>query len=142
MAYHRKWPFHLVLLACLVAIFILWNITRLATSIAWRDTLATYAPHPGPVYIGITGAIWVLSGFFLLWCMLRGKKWTHLALIVSTCVYTLWFWFDRLFIQTELRANWLFALIANILILAFIGAVILDRRSRIFLEREAYERES
>lgn len=142
MADRRKWPFRVTLLACLIAIFALWNLVRLVTSIAWHDTLQTYAPHPGPFYIGITGAIWMLVGVFLLWCLWRGKRWTRRIFVISTGVYTAWFWLDRLLIQAEIRSNWLFSLIANILLLAFIGAVILDHHNLIYLEREAYERES
>ncbi len=137
-----KWPFRLMLLAWLIVFFTLWNLARLITSIDWHDTLATYAPFPGPVYIGFTGAIWSGMGIFLLWCLRRGKRWTRLALLIGSGIFTAWFWADRLLLQSELRSNWLFTLIANLLILAFIAAVIFDRRIRIHLEREAYERKS
>ncbi len=141
MSTHRKWPFRLQLLAGLIAYFSLWNLVRLITSLDWFGALETYVPRPGPVYIGITGALWMLVGLFLLWCMWRGRRRTWVIILIASGLYAAWFWLDRLIVQPETRANWPFTLAITLLLLAFIAAVLLDRRNQSILEREAYERE-
>ncbi len=142
MAGRPYWPLRLKLLAWLIVLFTLWNIVRAITGIAWFGTLAQYATPPGPIYIVATGVVWVLAGLFLIWCMLRGKAWTRIAILTGSGLYALWFWVDRLIVQPGVRANWAFTLVVTILFLAFMAAVVLDPRIQSILEREAYERES
>ena len=137
MQIHPKLPLRITLLLWLVLIITAWNIVRLATSIAWHDTLETYAPWPGPFYIGLTGAIWALTGTVLFWGFARGTGWSRIAFLVTSFVYVVWFWMDRLFIQPQLRANWPFDLLITIILLGFTTAVILDQRNHIyFLKRD------
>ncbi len=54
------------LLLCLVFYITGWQAIRFSTSIAWSDTLKTYEPYPGPIYIGITGSVLGFNGFILI----------------------------------------------------------------------------
>ena len=130
------------MLLWLVLCFTAWNVARATTSVIWHDTLEAYAPKPGPIYIGVTGAIWTLTGLFLLWSFWRGVRGTRRALLIASGLYAAWAWIDRIFIQTQMRANWPFALLITIILLAFVAAVVLDPHNDIYFEREAYERES
>jgi hypothetical protein len=137
MQIHPKLPLRITLLLWLVLIIMAWNIVRLVTSIAWRDTLETYVPWPGPFYIGITGAIWALTGLVLLWGFIRGAVWSRIAILGTSFIYVVWFWMDRLFIQPQVRTNWPFDLLITIILLGFTTAVVLDRRNHIyFLKRD------
>ncbi len=133
----RIWLF-LILLVCITG----WEAVRFATSIAWHVTLETYEPYPGPIYIGISGAFWTLTGLFLLWSLWRGKRWTRMAFLIATGAYTAWVWADRLLLQPQLRANWPFDLVITIVFLLLITYLVLDPRNKIYFERETYERES
>jgi hypothetical protein len=125
------------MLLWLVLIITAWNIVRLITSFAWRDTLETFAPRPGPLYIGVTGAIWTLSGLFLIWGFIRGARWTRLALWAAGVVYSGWVWTDKLLVQTQLRANWPFDLVATILLLGYTSVIVLDPHNQIyFMKRD------
>src|ERR1700690_1126640 len=126
MQIHSKLPLRITLLLWLVLIITSWNMVRLATSIGWHVTLETYAPWPGPFYIGLTGAIWSLIGMVLFWGFLISASWTRLALLIGGYLYSIWFWVDRLFVQSQVRANWLFDLLATIILLGFATAVVLD----------------
>ena len=119
-----------------------WQAVRFATSLAWHVTLETYEPYPGPIYIGISGAFWTLTGLFLLWSMGRGKRWTRKAFLIAAGLFTAWVWADRLLLQPQLRANWPFDLVITILCVLFVTFLVLDPRNRIYFERENYERES
>jgi hypothetical protein len=109
-------PFRVTLLTWMVLSLTAWNFFRVWTAFAWRETLSEFAPKPGPLYIGLTGAIWVTLGLFIFWAVARRKSWTPRLLIGSAAVYTLWYWADRLFLQTG-RDNWPFTLIVNLLLL-------------------------
>ncbi|HEY9151906.1 MAG TPA: hypothetical protein VIN60_03400 [Anaerolineales bacterium] len=95
-----------------------------------------------PLYIDITGAFWTLTGLFLLWSLWRGQRWTRMAFIIAASLYAAWVWVDRLFVQTQMRANWPFDLLLTIVLFVFTIAVVLDPRYKIYFERETYERES
>jgi len=138
----HKLPFRIILLLGFVFCETGWQAIRFVTSIIWSVTLQTYEPYPGPIYIGITGTFWTFTGLFLLWSMWRGKRWTRVAFIVASSLYAAWVWADRLFVQTQMRANWPFDLVLTIAWLVFTIIVVLDPRNKIYFERETYERES
>ncbi|MBI5296654.1 MAG: hypothetical protein HY869_14345 [Chloroflexi bacterium] len=123
-------PFRVTLLTWTVLSLTVWNIFRLWTAIAWREVVGEFAPQPGPLYIGLTGALWALLGFLLLWGLAGRKSWIPRLLIGCAAAYTLWYWADRLFLQTE-RANWPFTLIVNLLLLVLTYFTI---RTKIFAE--------
>ena len=139
---HRKLPIRILLLLGLVFGTTCWQAIRFITSIAWRVTLETYEPYPGPIYIGITGTFWALTGLFLLWSIWRGRRWTRMAFVLASSLYAAWVWADRLFVQNQMRANWPFDLVLTIVLLVFTIIVVLDPRNKIYFERETYERES
>ena len=128
------------MLLWLVLIITALNAVRLATAIAWRSILAAYAPSPGALYVAVTGAVWTLAGLFLLWSFWRGGRWTRPAFLIIGVCYAGWAWADRLFVQAEPPINWLFALLATILLLGYMAAVVLDPRNQPYFRKETYER--
>jgi hypothetical protein len=110
-------------------------MTRLATSLGWRVTLETYAPRPGPFYIGLTGAIWTFIGLFLLWSFIRRASWSRISFLIAGFIYGSWIWLDKLFIQPQLRLNWPFDLLVTLILLGFTIAVVLDPQNKIFFQK-------
>jgi hypothetical protein len=132
-----KLPRRITLLLWLVLIITTWNLIRLITGIAWRDTLEAYAAKPGPFYIGFTGALWSGIGIFLFWSFIRGSNWTRISILVTGFIYATWIWADRLFVQSQLHANWPFDLLVTLILLSFMTAVVLDPSNQIyFLKRD------
>lgn len=138
----KKLPVSLNILILLILLSTVWQAVRFATAIAWRDTLGTYAPNPGPVYIAASGALWTGVGLFVLWSFWRGFRWTRAAILIASAGYGAWSWADRLLVQSQNEANWPFDLAVLILLLVFTAVVVLHPHHRIYFEREAYERES
>jgi len=138
----RRLPIRIILLLGLVFCVTGWQAIRFLTSLTWSVTLETYEPYPGPIYIGITGTFWTLTGLFLLWSMWRGKHWTRMAFLLASSLYAAWVWADRLFVQNLMRANWPFDLALTLAWLIFTIIVVIDPRNKIYFERETYERES
>jgi len=128
----QKPPIHITLLICLVLYITVWHAIRLFASIAWSYMLKVYEPGFLPLYIAITGALWCLSGAFLLWSMWRGWRWTRKTLLTVSSLY----------VQTRMRANWPFDLVLTVILLAFAVFIVLEPRNKIYFERETYERKS
>jgi hypothetical protein len=141
MQTRSKLPLRITLLSWLVLITTVWNAVRLVTSITWREALQTYTPHPGPVYVGITGGLCTLVGLLLLLALWRRSPWALPALLLAACAYSVWVWADRLFVQARIPANWLFTLAATLVLLGFTAAVALDPLSQAHFGKEAHERE-
>ena len=130
-----KLPVRITLLLWLVLIITAWNFIRLLTSITWHGILDAYAPRPGPIYIGVTGAIWTLAGLSILWGFIRSARWTRMVLLIAGFGYPVWDWADKLFVQAQIRANWPFDLLMTILLLGFTSAVVLDPHYQIYFEK-------
>lgn len=114
-----------------------WNGFRLFEAIYFWNTLKTYGASP--LYVAISGGIWLMLGLFLTWSLLKGMTWGRLAAFFTTLSYTGWYWFDRLVLQ-EPHANWPFVLVANILFLLLIIFILFSHRTKNYFKRDAYGR--
>ncbi len=131
-------PFSVTLATALVLSLSAWSIFRVWTAVIWRDVLAEFASRPGPLYIGVTGAIWSILGLAVLWGIGFRKSWALRLLFGGALAFSAWYWTDRLLLQTE-RANWPFTLAFNLL--AFIPIFLSTRTNHFTKEREHNERE-
>ncbi|MGE5250964.1 MAG: hypothetical protein ACM3QS_12235 [Bacteroidota bacterium] len=129
-------PFRVTVFLWMVLILTAWNALRLWTAVSWRAPLAEFAPVPGPLYIGVSAAVWVTLGIFNVWSLWKGKPWTRRLILASGAAYTAWYWLDRLLLQKEHPA-WAFTLLLNLLLLLH---VLYTARSSYF-QREAYEQQ-
>lgn len=134
-------PFRITLLAFLVLTTTAWNAVRMITSFTWRAAIQTYAPYPGTVYIGLTGAMWTLVGLSVFWGIWQRAAWALRGALIAASAYSIWLWMDRFLIQARVPGNWPFALLANFVVLGFITAVTLDRRNQAHFGKEAHERD-
>jgi hypothetical protein len=130
-----KFPFRVTLLLCLVLLFTAWNILRVWTALAWQGTLNEFSAQPATWIIVISGLIWALTGFLVIWSTWQAKTWAKIFVLGATAGYMVWYWGGR-FIWQMPRPNWPFAVILNLLLVIFI---IYTTKSP---PREAYERES
>ena len=130
-------PFRVTLLLLAVLSLTAWNIVRVWTAITWRAALAEFAPRPGPIYIGVSGALWAVVGLSVLWALWQAKAWAPRLLVGASAAYTFWYWTDRLILQNG-RDNWPFTLIVNLLLLVLLFFTTHSN----YLQREAYERKS
>lgn len=118
-----------------------WNLVRLITSVLWVGVLEYYAPRPGDLYVGATGAAWAAVGSLILWALGRRKTWAPRALLFGAWLYAAWMWLDRILLQAGGSPNWRFAMIGTAVVLGFISAVALDRRTIQYFGNEAHGRE-
>jgi len=129
----NKPTLRVTLLLLLVLSLTMWNGLRLWTSLAWQPALNEFSARPSPIVTAFSGAVWVITGAFLLWSILQKKSWAVKLLLGAAAGYTVWYWTERLVWQNP-HPNWLFAVIVNLAVLVFI---LFNIKS---LSREAYER--
>jgi len=127
-----KRPPGITIPALFVLCFTAWNGLRLGAAISFWDTLRQYDARPGPLYIAASGGFWLLAGLPLFWGLWRGKAWARIAALLTAALYTSWYWFDRLALQSVPHSNWPFVLCVNILILVFTAIALFNRQSTYF----------
>ena len=134
-----KRPFSVTILLWLVLSLTVWSGLRLYSAIRWWYTLFEFAAMPSPWYIAISGGIWLIASITLLWGMWQAKAWIRYALLGTGAGFTIWYWCDRLFFQMP-SYNWLFALLANVLILIVLSVCVFVPGTKTFLsKREAHD---
>ncbi len=138
----RRAPLGITLLLGLVLIITVLSAVRLLTVLDWRGALASYLSIPLILYVGLSGAAWTLAGCFVLWCLWHRARYSRQIVLIAAALYAAWGWADRLLVQQGARANWLFALIGTILLLAFVAIVVMDPRNLPYFRKESYERKS
>lgn len=126
-----KRPFHVTILLSLVLLLTVWNALRAWTAFAWRNMLTEFSGDP--LYIGVSGLIWLGIGIWLWLSLLQEKSNARIRLLASATSYSAWIWIDRLFVQTP-RENWPFALVMNLVLLSFVLF------TSNYWKREAHER--
>jgi len=131
----NKLPLRISLLFFLVMLFTGWNIIRVWTVLSWWSTTHEFSIHPPAWILIISGILWALAGFFLMWGIWRREAWMKNLLFGVTMGATVWYWSERLLWQMP-RPNWPFAVILNLILIVFIFFTTKSST------REAHERES
>lgn len=126
-------PNRVKLLALLCLWLAIWNGIRLSQAIFFWQTLETY--HARPVYIAVSGGIWLLLGLALTFGLWHGKPWAWYAALGGAAGYGSWYWFDRLILQ-EPRPSWPFAIGVMVLLLVYVAFTLFTRPTRIFFGNE------
>jgi hypothetical protein len=125
-------PFRVTLLLWLVLIVSAWNGLRLSTALLWHNVLNEFSTQPVFIIIA-SSVIWMFTGIILIWSIWQEKAWAAKLLLGASAGYTVWYWSER-FIWQNPHPNWLFVVIVNLGLLAFILFT-----SKL-LAREAHER--
>jgi hypothetical protein len=132
-------PFSVTILLWLVLSLTAWSSLRLYSAIRWWNVLLEFASPPGPWYIAVSAAVWLIVSIALLWSMWQAKAWARYALLGTGAGFAVWYWCDRLLLQTP-GANWLFALLATILLLIILSVCVSAPGTKTFLpKREAHD---
>jgi hypothetical protein len=128
-----KQPLRATILLSLVLLFTIWNALRAWTAFSWRNVLTEFSG--APLYIGVSGLIWLTIGIWLVLGLWRKRANARALLLASAASYTAWVWIERLFIQVP-RGNWPFSLVINLILLSFVLF------ASDYWKREAHERKS
>jgi len=124
-------PSAVTLLALIILGFALWNGIRLVQAIVFWSILIEYISVPGPLYIAISGGIWLGIGLIIVLGIRQGKGWAWIAALCSVVCYGAWYWIDKLVLQ-ESRANWQFALASTGFFILLLGILFLRGTTHFF----------
>ena len=131
----NRHPVRVTLLLWLVLTLSAWNGLRLWTALSWHNIVDEFSAQPSSAVIAISGGVWMVIGIILVWGILQRKAWAVKLLLGASAGYTVWYWSER-FIWQSPHPNWLFAVIVNLGLLAFILF------TTKLLTREAHERKN
>jgi hypothetical protein len=134
-----KRPVRVTILALAVLAVAAINGLRLGEAIFFWKTLVEYGAHP--LYMSISGGVWLVAGTLLTWGLWRGKPWAWVAALGGAAGYTSWYWFDRLVLQQP-HANWPFALIFTVVSISLILVILFSHNTKRFFQRDTHERKS
>src|SRR5215216_1399011 len=115
----QKRPFGVTLFLWMVLSLVAWGLLRFFAALSWWSVLSQFEARLSPWYLSITGAGWVMAGGALLWSILSRKPWTHSAVPLSTAVWLVEYWIERIFFEVS-RANLPFAILVSVLLLAIL----------------------
>lgn len=128
-----KRPKSVTILAVLVLYIAVFNLARFYQAIQRWFLLEQILPF-SPLYLIVTGVIWSLFGLLVFWALWRGIAWAPKITIISTILYNLYFWFDRLLMPSypQRNANAYFYLIVWSWIFAFTLWVTMSKKNKPF----------
>lgn len=112
-----------------------WSGLRVYSAILWWSTLAEFASPPSPVYIAISGGIWLIVSMLLLWGLWQAKAWIRYALLGAGAALALWYWSDRFLFQSP-GGNWPFTLAATVLLMVILFVCVFVPGTKDFLSKE------
>lgn len=114
----NKSTWNVGLLSFFTLVYTAWNTLRTIRSLIDWQTLVGYGAPAG--YIFITGLFGASIGCWLLWNI--GKSWPHTwrAGIAISVLYWVWYWTDRLLLQSTPAPNMLFSLIFSGILLVIV----------------------
>jgi hypothetical protein len=112
-----KRTFGVTLLLWMVLSLSAWGAVRVSAALRWWDVLYEFDARLSPLYLSITGAVWVLAGGVLLFGVFNRRVWARPAILISILLWLMEYWTERIFFETS-RANLTFALLGSALILS------------------------
>ncbi|HEY59580.1 MAG TPA: hypothetical protein G4N92_02670 [Anaerolineae bacterium] len=110
------------LLSIFLLIFTGFGLLRLYGSLTLWEYLQEIGLRSSPLYLAITGGLWVITGVIGIFFHLSKRKWSIAYMRILSLVFSIWFWLDLWIFQPQDRRvhNWEFQLIFNILVLVLV----------------------
>lgn len=135
----KRRPFGVTLFLWMVLSLSGWGAVRLLAALRWWRVLDEFDARLSPLYLAITGAVWILAGAVLLWSIWSAKAWAHWGIPLSIGLWLAEYWIERSVFQSS-RANVTFAVVASALLVFITAIITLNKHTReFFMGSEAYE---
>lgn len=135
-------PTIVTLLALLVLTIGGINLIRVAQALLQWSFLEELLPI-SPAYFALTGIIWGLLGLVLVWGLWRGESWAPKLLRVTSLIYIIYIWVDRLLVRnpSSRSTNQLLVALLSVLLVIIIF-LILSRKNVKAYFGDTYEQRS
>ncbi len=125
-------PLHVTFLVLFVLCITVWNALRALSAIGNWDTLREFGANPA--YIFISGLVWAVASFWLSYRVWAGHPSAFRAGLALSGLYFVWYWLDRLFIQSAPAPNVLFSVFVSGLYLLYVIIGLIA--SKTYLDKE------
>jgi hypothetical protein len=135
-----KTPLSVTMLVLTVLIFATWNGLRLYETILNWEILRKYNSQPGPLYLSVLSMVWLLVSLIVLIGLLKGNSRWLLLIKLTTFLFTIWYWVDRLLFQ-KTQISYLFPVVFTGFMLLFVSTLLNHRHTHnFFKQRETHDR--
>ena len=125
----HKRPFVIILILIIENMFVLWSILSLISTIQNWNMLVEYTSFP--LYFLISRGLWLFLMAIITVGVWMRKKWAWLGTIIGFLIYGLWYWSNRIFVQTN-HANWPFSTGFTIFLLLVFPFLFFNQKTRYY----------
>jgi hypothetical protein len=100
--------------------------SRMILALTDYDLLRELQVQPDPLYLVVGGAVWGLLGLAAAVLLFVRRRWARWSVFAISVFFALSYWLDRILLvrAPQAQANWLFALMFTLALLAFSGCVL------------------
>jgi hypothetical protein len=134
----RNYPGGVKYLIFLTFLIGVWNLIRFLATISFWNLLSEYEIKGGPLFIAISGAVWMIVAFYVGFSVLQAKPWSWGMSLGLLSSYGLWILFDQMVFHTT-RINQNFELIITLLWLVMSGIVLSSKYVRNYFHEQSRE---
>lgn len=127
-------PISVTIMGIFVLFITYWNVLRVFGGIEYWKILQEFGANPN--YVIASGSLFALGGILFFVILLRRSSFTVRIGVGFAVIYFLWYWIDRLFIQSSPAVNTLFSLIFTTSLLLFWILLITSSGSKTFFNKE------
>jgi len=135
--YFTRLPLPVTIASLFVLSITTWNGVRAYTALIDWDILSRF--NQNPLYIFATGLVWVVAGMALSITILNGKQFALSAGLISSMVYIIWYWLDRLIIQVSPASNAVFSTASSTIVFTIFNIILFWPSSQAFFIRRQDE---
>jgi len=130
--YYNTQPLPVTIASVFVLCITVWSGIRAWTAITDWELLSRFRATPN--YTFATGILWLIVGIALTVALLKGSRIAPTCGLILSVSYVLWYWIDRLVIQTSPTTNITFSIVVSIIGLVIFNANLFWPSSRAFFE--------
>lgn len=134
MSKDQPTPISVTILGMFVLFITFWNALRGYGAVANWQVLTEFEANP--TYILATGTGWALIGLLLVVTIWRRSRFAIRANLLVSIAYYVWYWCDRLFVQSSSPANYLFSAVFSTVLLALFCTTICMPSAKAFFDKE------
>ncbi len=136
-----KRPYRVTLLVLVVLSIAIIHLIRFVQAIRQWGFLETW-PGVSPLYMAVTGFVWMVAGLPLTWGLWRGKPWALGVSPITIPAFLFYAWIDRIFIANrtvtmQRDSSWYFAAWATLIFLALFLWIITSAKTKAFFRRDS-----
>jgi hypothetical protein len=123
-------PLSVTIVSLLVLCITAWNGIRAFAALTYWEVLARF--NGNLAYVAASGLVWCIGGLVLSMMLLTRKRFALHVGLISSIIYIIWYWVDRLAVQISPASNGTYSAIVSISVFAIFNIALFWPSSRVF----------